>query len=265
MLRFVLLVIALGVVALGFRPVAGEEAIHFAYIGSQDHPALLGVKQGVSEANLQGKFLGQQYHLDIMSPEAAKQHDFSRYIAVLAAVDADYFIKLSKQQTNRPIFNLSLTDDTLRSACLNNVLHVIPSRRMQVDAEAQWQKKQAGSPAVAQAWHHTFVKFAARDLNKRFKKNHHTEMDDAAWAGWAAVKMSSDSIAREEIRGAKKMLDYLRLNLVFDGQKGEDLSFRDTGQLRQLMLLVENDEIVAEAPVRGVATDLDSLGLVSCN
>jgi len=44
------------------------------------------------------------------------------------------------------------------------------------------------------------------------------------------------------------------------------MSFRDTGQLRQTLLLVENGEIVAEAPVRGVVDpdDLDSLGLRAC-
>jgi len=44
------------------------------------------------------------------------------------------------------------------------------------------------------------------------------------------------------------------------------MNFRDTGQLRQLILLVEEDKIVGEAPVRGVAKPptLDSLGLLNC-
>ena len=91
-------------------------------------------------------------------------------------------------------------------------------------------------------------------------------MDDYAWAGWAAVKMTSDSVARENISDAKHMLTYLKTNLSFDGQKGSDMNFRETGQLRQLMILVEDGKIVAEAPVRGVAKPptLDSLGLLNC-
>jgi len=44
------------------------------------------------------------------------------------------------------------------------------------------------------------------------------------------------------------------------------MNFRETGQLRQPILLVEGDKIVAEAPVRGIAKPptLDSLGLLSC-
>ncbi|MDY6982158.1 MAG: hypothetical protein SV422_03630, partial [Pseudomonadota bacterium] len=55
--------------------------------------------------------------------------------------------------------------------------------------------------------------------------------------------------------------------LVFDGQKGLNQTFRNNGQLRQPLLLVDaNGELLGEAPVRGVANvdDLDSLGLPGC-
>ena len=44
------------------------------------------------------------------------------------------------------------------------------------------------------------------------------------------------------------------------------MSFRETGQLRQPLLLVDGDRIVGEAPVRGVVdtTYLDSLGVPFC-
>jgi len=137
---------------------------------------------------------------------------------------------------------------------------------MKSDAVAQWQQKEPGSNVTAQAWHGDFVKFAARDLNKRFKKKQGQTMDDDAWAGWAAVKMTSDSVAREKISDAKHMLIHLKTDLSFDGQKGSNMNFRETGQLRQLMILVEDGKIVAEAPVRGVAKPptLDSLGLLNC-
>ena len=53
----------------------------------------------------------------------------------------------------------------------------------------------------------------------------------------------------------------------FDGIKGVPQSFRPNGQMRQRLLLVDdNGKIVAEAPIRGVVdgNDLDTLGQVSC-
>lgn len=240
--------------------------IDFAYVGAQDHSALSGVQQGIKEANQQGQFLGQSYKLDIISPAEAQNYDFSKYIAVLSAVDLEAFIKLSDYIPGSSIFNLNIEDDSLRTACLPNALHTIPSASMKSDAIKQWKLKKADSNAVAQAWHGDFVKFAARDLNKRFKKNHNKTMDDHSWSGWAAVKMTSDSVARENISTPKSMLDHLKKNLSFDGQKGSNMNFRETGQLRQLILLVEDGRIVAEAPVRGIANPptLDSLGLLDC-
>ena len=240
--------------------------LNFAYIGPQSHSGLLGVKQGLAEANVQGQFLGQKYRLDIMTIEDAESKDFSSYIAVIAIVEYEDFIKLGDTLANTPLFNISIEDDSLRTTCLPNALHTIPSSRMKADAIMQWKQKKPDSNAQAQAWHGDFVKFAARDLNKRFKKKQHSTMDDYAWAGWAAVKMTSDSVARENISDAKQMLEHLKTNLSFDGQKGSDMNFRETGQLRQLILLVEENKIVGEAPVRGVAKPptLDSLGLLNC-
>ena len=43
--------------------------VDFIYIGDSEHDSLLGVKQGIDEANLQGEFLGQKYNLEIVSKE----------------------------------------------------------------------------------------------------------------------------------------------------------------------------------------------------
>jgi hypothetical protein len=241
--------------------------VNFIYVGEKDHAALLGVKQGLEEANLQGQFLNQKYSLDVVSSKDISTYDFSKYIAVLNATDATTFKKLTSDLPSTPVFNLTLSDDDLRTACLKNGLHIIPSNSMAKDAITQWKQKKSESKANAQAWHPDFVKFAARDLNKRFKKAHGVVMNDFSWSGWAAVKMTSDAVARTQITDSDKMLNYLKTELVFDGQKGSDMNFRKTGQLRQLLLLIENDQIVAEAPVRGVAIPptLDSLGLLDCN
>ena len=240
--------------------------VNFAYVGSAEHAALLGIQQGLDEANLQGEFLNQRYNLSVVTPEESAKHDFSTYVAVLSAAEQTDYLELTERLTGTAVFNLTLDDDKLRMSCINNALHIIPSKAMKLDAEAQWQKKAPDNSAKAQAWHPAFVKFAARDLNKRFKKNHKITMDDYSWSGWAAVKMTSDTVARTSITDPNNMLNYLKTELSFDGQKGSDMNFRETGQLRQLMLLIDENEIVAEAPVRGVAKppSLDSLGILNC-
>ncbi len=91
-------------------------------------------------------------------------------------------------------------------------------------------------------------------------------MNDEAWAGWAAMKLLSDTIVRQPSITGHELINELQTNLAFDGQKGTDLSFRETGQLRQPLLLVADGKIVGEAPVRGVVnpSDLDSLGTQFC-
>ena len=68
----------------------------------------------------------------------------------------------------RAIFNLSDDSDELRSACVANALHIIPSAKMRADAVAQWQAGNPGGNVSAAAWHSKAVKFAARDLNRRY-------------------------------------------------------------------------------------------------
>lgn len=252
-----------------FQPAASMEVmkINFAYVGDDNHPALLGVKQGIEEAKLQGYFLNQEYNLDIFSEADITKQDFSNYIAVITATNIESFKKLASTLTNTPVFNLNNREDELRTACIANALHIIPSKRMAKDALLQWQQKNPESQAKVQAWHQDFVKFAARDLNKRFKKSFDVVMDDYSWAGWAAVKMTSDAVARTQVNEPKKMLHYLKTELSFDGQKGSNMTFRKTGQLRQLLLIVEDNKILTEAPVRGIAKPptLDSLGILNCS
>ena len=240
--------------------------VDFIYVGEKNHPSLLGVKQGLDESNLQGQFLNQKYNLQTISSDEIDGHDFSKYIAILTSIDSKKLRVLAKQYNNTPVFNLADESDGLRLNCTNNILHITPSSKMKSDAIKQLKVKEPDSNATAKSWHHTFVKFAARDLNKRFKKKHQVIMNDSSWAGWAAVKMTSDTVARTQAINPNDMLKYLKNELSFDGQKGSDMNFRVTGQLRQLILLVENDKIIAEAPIRGVAKppSLDSLGILEC-
>ena len=235
------------------------------YVGPAEGSVWLGMQQGLDEANIQGEFLGQKYSVvNVTLDELMKLESVT---AVLLAVDAEEVLSIaqSKQFANVPVFNISSDSDALRKACLPNLLNITASQQMRNDAMAQMLKKKPDSKAQAQGWHKDFKKFAASQLNSRFAKAHGQIMDDNSWAGWAAVKMLSDTVARTQSMEASVMLDYLKNELAFDGQKGAGATFRDTGQLRQLVLIVENDKIIAEAPLRGVKGGLDSLGLKSCH
>lgn len=233
--------------------------VTLAFIGPDRGSARQGAQQGLAEAQAQGEFLGQHYVLATGATRDAT--------AFVADVPPTELLALARAHPGIPVLNVGSDDDAVRRTCLPNLLHVLPSREMRAAAEAQWAAARPGEPpATARAWHPSFEKYAAAQLNKRYRETFAAAMDDAAWAGWAAVKLVSDTVAREQSAQPGTVLEALRERLAFDGQKGVDLDFRKDGQLRQPLLLVRDDVIVEEAPVRGVADveDLDSLGRVEC-
>lgn len=239
------------------------------YVGPEDSSARYGVLQGFKEANHQGRFLNVEFKLKETTPEAFKSEMTADVTAVFVDVDSKVFNTIIAESPGIAVLNLTNPDDSLRSACTDNGLHVTPSQRMLDDAVAQWQEKHPDSSATAQTWQHEFRKYAAKDLSDRYRKQEGQgrDMDDAAWSGWAGVRLVSDVITRQKIHAAEPLLKYMKSELTFDGQKGVEMSFRETGQLRQTLLLIENGKVVDEAPVRGVVdpSDLDTLGLVDCN
>jgi hypothetical protein len=246
---------------------AVAEEVRLVYVGATDGSVWRGVTQGLQEAQLLGGFTGYSYSMQQMTPEAlGSAGTILPPAAVVAATDAETLLRLAANfaAASVAVVNLTADDEALRQACRPNLFHILPSTRMQADAVAQWQKKHPAATVQARAWHHDFTKFAARELNNRFRKAHGVPMDDAAWAGWAALKILSETVARTQTTEPGRILAYLRHELEFDGQKGVPHTFRDTGQLRQPLLLVEEGKLRGEAPVPGVADSLDSLGLSAC-
>lgn len=238
--------------------------VRIAFIGTADGDAHAGAQQGIKEANAQGKFLGLNYELVASADaEAARAAKAS---AVVADADAATLPVIAAAAPELPVLNVRAEDDALRTQCVSNLFHTIPSQAMRSDALAQWHKKQPGSQAAAFAWHASAELYAGSQLNKRYSDASGRAMNDTAWAAWAAVKLVSDTVARLHAAAPAGLLGALRKDLAFDGQKGVDMSFRANGQLRQPLVLVENGKIVGEAPVRGIAPngDLDSLGNTAC-
>jgi ABC-type branched-subunit amino acid transport system substrate-binding protein len=243
--------------------------VRLVYVGLATGTVWSGVEQGLQEANVLGGFTGQTYSIQTVPPETfLAAEGGTPPLAVVAATDATTLLRLSAKvaAASVAVLNLTSDDDALRQLCLPNLLHVPPSAQMKADAVAQWQKKKPNANVLARTWHEDFTKFAARELNNRFRKARGMPMDDDAWAGWAALKMLSEAVARLQTTEPARILTYLRTELGFDGQKGVPQTFRETGQMRQPVLLVEDGKLVGEAPVPGVAdgSNLDSLGMTSC-
>ncbi len=238
--------------------------VRIGFVGAHDGDAMRGASQGIDEANAQGRFLGWHYELVPLADAAAAR---GAGVAMIVADAAPATLRaLADAAAPAAVINVGAADDALRAACLPNLLHTLPSAAMRADAEAQWRRKHADTTATARAWHESFRKYAAAQLNRRYETRHGQAMSDVAWAAWAAVKLVSNTIATHGEAAPAQVHDMIRGDIAFDGQKGADMSFRDTGQLRQPLLLVDGDTIVGEAPVRGVADpgDLDTLGLAAC-
>ncbi|MEQ8234244.1 MAG: hypothetical protein RLW61_01330 [Gammaproteobacteria bacterium] len=261
-----LLVIALLVAPCVTAGAAAADArtVRVAFVGEDDGDALRGVRQGLDEANAQGRFLGWQYELVTVN-DAAGAHAAAPAV-VVAAVPADALRTLAAALPDTAVLNVGNDDDSVRMQCIPNLLHTLPSAAMRADAEAQWREAHPDSRATARAWHATFEKYAAAQLNRRYQESQGQPMSDRAWAGWAAVKLVANGIVTANTAAPAQVLGHIRGDIAFDGQKGADMSFRETGQLRQPLLLVESDAIVGEAPVRGVVDsgNLDSLGRATC-
>jgi ABC-type branched-chain amino acid transport systems, periplasmic component len=254
-------------IGLATERASGEgQSVLLAFVGKPAANTWAGVTQGLAEANLQGRFSGQTYQLEKVEIEALLAPSDTPPTAVLAALSPRDLERVSAALKDTPIFNLTAQHDSLRALCRPNLFHVIASQRMIKDAVSQWQSKHPEATVEALTWHHDFKQYAARELNNRFRKAHGLAMDSHAWASWAAVKLLSDAIARTGTTERARLLEYLKEDLEFDGNKGILLNFRSTGQLRQPLLLVEKGVLVGEAPVRGVTDieDLDSLGASDC-
>ncbi len=247
-------------VATVLTAAAPAAEFELAYVGSGDSASLRGLKLGIDESNVQGEFLNIKLTLTELTSETLPDG------AVAVFADRPGSIAdIAAGAGGRAVFNLSDESDELRAACLANALHIIPSAKMKADAVAQWQARNPDSKVSAAAWHSQAVKFAARDLNRRYRDLYGSPMDEFAWAGWFAARAVGDTLMREPTSDGAALLEALKQADGLDGQKGDPHSFRASGQLRQPLVLVgPAGDLLGEAPVRGAEGGLDSLGASPC-
>jgi hypothetical protein len=108
---------------------------------------------------------------------------------------------------------------------------------------------EAGPPVL---WHHTLTRFGAAQLNDRFRRRFGGEMTSRAWAGWAAMKILTESALRSRSTRGVDIARYMTSRTArFDGHKGEPLSFdARSGELRQPLYVIAGEgsaaRVVAE-------------------
>lgn len=255
----------LGWLALAALATLGAEPKKIVFLGDMEGLDKA-VELGVAETEQQAGFLGiELVFAHDRDPAHAPQH--ADAAAVIIHSSPEEILWAAEALGDVPVFNVGSRDDALRTRCRPNLFHVIPSDKMLADAEAQWRQGHPSAKDVrAQAWHPAFVKFAARDLNNRYEKGAGVDMSDDAWAVWAAYRLVGTAIVNNPEASPAELETYFREDLEFDAQKGVFSTFRETGQMRQALLIVADGDLAGEAPVRGVADsdDLDSLGLQEC-
>ena len=118
----------------------------------------------------------------------------------------------------------------------------------------------------AEAWHWTWERHGAPQLNQRFDRIAKRRMTSDDWAGWAAVKSVIEGFTRLKTVSVADVRAYLLGDdFVLDTYKGAQGAFRPwSGQLRQPILLATHDAVIARAPIEGFlhpTNNLDTLGL----
>lgn len=122
-----------------------------------------------------------------------------------------------------------------------------------------------GEGLTATAWHWSWERNGAPQLNSRFEKQTSRRMGPADWAAWLAVKSVFEAFQRTGGTDFRKVSAYLRgQEITIDGFKGNRLSFRPwDNQLRQPLLLATHNAVVERAPLDGFlhqTNKLDTLG-----
>lgn len=114
---------------------------------------------------------------------------------------------------------------------------------------------------VPRAWHWTFERYGAPQLNQRFRRLAGRDMTSEDWAAWAAVRSIVDAVSAagsadpEAVRAA-----LIASDLSVDLYKGVRGNFRDwDGQLRQPILLTTHNAVIAVAPLEGFEHQYDTL------
>lgn len=118
---------------------------------------------------------------------------------------------------------------------------------------------------IPAAWHWTWERHGAPQLNQRFDKLADARLSSEQWAGWAVVKSLVSALVKQQPNDFKELYSRLSSDLLtVDLYKGAPGSFRPwNNQLRQPLLLHTHSAVIERAPLDGFMhhrNTLDTLG-----
>ena len=224
--------------------------LNIIFDGSKETDAWLGLLQGIKEANTQGKFLNLQYIIVDFSRLADIQDKSSTII--VSARSARRNSELATKYPSIPIFSVIPSSSVQSRPCAKNILYTRPSSQVMKKVTTLWRAEHPNRNGHARLWHYTFKKYAAAQLNKRYKKTTDKSMSDESWSSWAAVKLFSDVAAKSAKPSTLLLNPQKTRTLAFDGQKGVDLNFNSELELLQPMLIIDNEIIVSEISIEKI-------------
>ncbi len=119
---------------------------------------------------------------------------------------------------------------------------------------------------IPSAWHWTWERHGAPQLNQRFDRLAKRRMTGPDWAAWAAVKSIVTATLYSKSRDIMALRSALRSDdFRVDTYKGAPANFRPwDNQLRQSILLHTHNAVIARAPIDGFLhekNNLDTLGI----
>ena len=260
-------VAALGcAVGCGLATAEAGDLLAITVEGAADSPAARGVELGVAEANAQGRYFGRRFEIRYLAAGASPGPGAPPGVAIVVSAEGGGGDGDETAETERRarwerwggaaaagwlVLNAVDRDDALRHPCREGLLHVIPSSGMLAEALRQKSGSRPPEGLRAQAWHASLFRFAARDLNARYRDRFALPMEPEAWAGWAAARAVGEAALRAESGDPRRLRRYFREELALDGQKGVALRFASDGQLWQPVYLVAENRVWGEfAPPR---------------
>jgi hypothetical protein len=247
-----------GVVALAGGAPGAPTALVIAVALPEASDAKRGAQLGAQEAAHAARLFGAE--LDVRWIEPAQwRADVATaatpvVISSAAAIGAAELVRLAREQ-QLPVLNVEPRGLALR-ACDPLLFHIAPSEQMLHAARAQAQQKVTDDDSVAY-WHPSLERYGAAQLNERYRRAHGRDMNEAAWAGWFAVKLAWEAAQRTGSSEPRDLATFLiGERAIFDGHKGMPLSFRaQTQQLRQPVYIIRNGALLEEVPSPRAAVD----------
>ncbi len=117
----------------------------------------------------------------------------------------------------------------------------------------------------ASAWHWTWERHGAPQLNQRFDRIAKRKMQSTDYAAWAAVRSVIEAVVRTKSTDVTTLREFLISDdFTFDIYKGAPANFRPWDhQLRQPVLLHTENAVIERAPIEGFLhqkNNLDTLG-----